>query len=321
MLDALQSLKADAHPRITLVRTGGLGDTVLVLPALTWLREHLVHAHLTLVGSHWAEALLPFMSFPLEVVRFDSPRLAPLFGPGQGEDAPGVFSEADVVIIYTASPAHEWIRNVSHACQGSVITWSSAPAGRCHAAVHFAQALAGGFLELSDVPAPTLRVPKDARIWAGDWLQAGAGSRVRLTAIHPGSGGARKCWPPECFAELAEKLHTSILLIEGPADAEACSRVRASMPSAVPVVEAKGLNLVETAALLEQCTLYVGNDSGLSHVAAAFGIPTVAVFGPTDPSVWAPLGRRVETVCSRDGAAWPTLNAVLDAVRRLFSSS
>lgn len=317
MLDALQLLKADANPRITLVRTGGLGDTVLVLPALTWLREHLVHARLTLVGSHWTEALSPLISFPLEVVRFDSPTLMPMFACKPTAAPLGVFSDADALIIYTASPGADWVRNAGRACRGPVVIWPVTPTEKCHAAVHFVQALTSYPLELSDLPTPMLRAPKDARIWAGDWLQAGAGSRVGLTAIHPGSGGVRKCWPPECFAELAEKLHTSILLIEGPADAEACSRVRASMSSAVRVVEAKGLTLVETAALLEQCTLYVGNDSGLSHVAAALGIPTVAVFGPTDPSVWAPRGRGVEAVCARDGAAWPTLNAVLETAGRL----
>jgi len=320
MVDVLEALKANARPRITLVRTGGLGDTLLVLPALAWLRERLSCAHLTLVGSHWAEALLPFLSFPIEVVRFDSPLLIPLFGPGAVEDVPGVFSEADVVVIYAASPTHDWIRNVTHACRGSVVTWSSAPAGGCHAAMHFTQALARGSLESSDVPTLRLHVPQVARIWARDWLQARTGSPVRLTAIHPGSGGPWKCWPPECFAELAWKVHTAILLVEGPADAEACSRVRASLSSAVRVVEAKGLSLVEIAALLELCTPYVGNDSGLSHLAAALGIPTVAVFGPTDPSVWAPRGRRVAVVCSPDGTAWPTPNAVLEVARRLWET-
>jgi ADP-heptose:LPS heptosyltransferase len=87
------------------------------------------------------------------------------------------------------------------------------------------------------------------------------------------------------------------------------------------VLEAIGLSLVETAALLERCTLFVGNDSGLSHLAAALGIPTVAVFGPTDPSVWAPRGRRVEAVRTSDGTAWPTVNAVMEAVAHLSRAS
>lgn len=302
------------------MRTGGLGDTILVLPALTWLRERLVKAHLTFVGTHWAEALLPLFPSPLEVVRFDSPRLTRVFGSGPVADTSGMFAEADAVIIYTATPEGDWIRNVSHACQGPVITWPIIPAGKCHAALHFAQALAGASLESSDVPTPTLRVPLEPRAWAEAWWKVRFESGGPPVAIHAGSGGARKCWPAEQFAELAGKLAAPILLIEGPADAGACSRVRALMSSAVPVVEARGLSLLETAALIEQCKLYVGNDSGLAHLAAALGIPTVAVFGPTDPSVWAPLGRRVEAVCSKEGAAWPTLNTVLEAVARLQST-
>jgi ADP-heptose:LPS heptosyltransferase len=317
MVDALESRRADAELRITLVRSGGLGDTVLVLPALVWLRKHLCGAHLTLVGSHWAEALSPLLPFPLEVVCFDSSLLTPLFGPDPVGDVPDVFSEAAVLVIYTASPLHDWIRNVRRACRGSTIIWPSAPAGSRHAVVHFTQALAAGLLDSSDVPTPTLHAPEVARAWAREWLRAAVGSPVGLTAIHPGSGGSQKCWPPECFAELARKAHTSILLVEGPADVEACSRVRSLISSAVRVVEARGLGLAETAALLEQCTLYVANDSGLSHVAGALGIPTVAVFGPTDPDVWAPLGRAVAVVRAPEGTGWPTPEAVLEAARHL----
>jgi ADP-heptose:LPS heptosyltransferase len=63
---------------------------------------------------------------------------------------------------------------------------------------------------------------------------------------------------------------------------------------------------------------YVGNDSGVSHLAAALGVPTIAVFGPTDPTVWAPLGPKVAVVAPQDDAPWPAVDNVFVAVCRLL---
>jgi len=72
------------------------------------------------------------------------------------------------------------------------------------------------------------------------------------------------------------------------------------------------------AALIARCACYVGNDSGISHVAAGLGVPTVAVFGPTDPAVWGPHGPTVRVVRRRAaGDAWPSVEAVAGAVAAL----
>ncbi len=71
-----------------------------------------------------------------------------------------------------------------------------------------------------------------------------------------------------------------------------------------------GLELAEAGAVLSECALYVGNDSGITHLAAGLGVPTVAVFGPTDPAVWRPLGPRVRVV---RGRPWPTVEEVRGA--------
>jgi ADP-heptose:LPS heptosyltransferase len=66
----------------------------------------------------------------------------------------------------------------------------------------------------------------------------------------------------------------------------------------IGAVTAHNLQLRLLAAVLSKCGAYVGNDSGVTHLAAATGIPTLAIFGPTDPAVWAPLGRNVKVVSS-----------------------
>ncbi len=300
-----------------MVRTGGVGDTLLILPTLQRLRERLGEMELTLVGSHWAEDLHHLIPFPLKVVRFDSPALTPLFAAVPAEDASGVFAQADAVLLYTSDPGGSFAHNVAHNCPGPVITWPTMPAGAHHAAAHFARALEEDLGGAAQLPTPELRVPDSFRSWAREWLEARLGTAARCSTIHPGSGSTAKCWPAENWTELIGLLPAPVVLLEGPADAGVCDRVRARLSVPGSILRAAGLSLLESAALLEQSSLFVGNDSGISHLAAALGLPTVAVFGPTDPSVWAPLGRHVAVVRSPALGPWPAPHEVLAAVESL----
>ncbi len=123
-----------------------------------------------------------------------------------------------------------------------------------------------------------------------------------MVAIHPGSGGARKCWPVAAFAEVIERLWQrgySVLLLAGPADSERINYLRqhlASPPEQTMLTVLVDAPLLEVAQHLRQCQRYLGNDAGITHLAAMLGIPTVALFGPSDPSVWRPVGPDVEVI-------------------------
>jgi heptosyltransferase-3 len=99
--------------------------------------------------------------------------------------------------------------------------------------------------------------------------------------LHPGSGSPGKCWP--YFRELANRLDRVSFLI-GPAEPEFDT-------GAYPRLE--NLPLREVARELASAQGFIGNDSGITHLAAYLGCPTIAIFGPTDPGVWGPVGRRV----------------------------
>lgn len=105
-------------------------------------------------------------------------------------------------------------------------------------------------------------------------------SQSQRIILHPGSGGAFKVWPH--FTALAAALPSAAVLL-GPADAP--------LDTANPRIE--NLALTDVAELLRQCRIFVGSDSGITHLAAYWGAPTVALFGPTDPQIWGPIGRRV----------------------------
>jgi heptosyltransferase-3 len=103
-----------------------------------------------------------------------------------------------------------------------------------------------------------------------------------FAVIHPFSGSARKNWPLERYRELARRLEMSVRWCAGPEE---------QLDDAVRID-----NLHELASWFSTARLYIGNDSGITHLAAATGVPVVAIFGPTDPAVWAPRGERVRVV-------------------------
>ena len=121
--------------------------------------------------------------------------------------------------------------------------------------------------------------------------------------IQPGSGSPAKCWP--WFTELAAKLD-SVRFILGPAEGD--------FRTPFPVLRNRPLR--ELTVELCRCRGYVGNDSGITHLAAYLGGPTVALFGPTDPALWGPIGRRV-TVLRKHPLASIGVDDVVEAVRRL----
>jgi hypothetical protein len=118
---------------------------------------------------------------------------------------------------------------------------------------------------------------------------------LKPVIIHPGSGGAQKCWQLDNFLSVARMLASEgieVVFLLGPAEMERFGA------SAMAKIGAAGrllanLSLADVLAVLSCARGYVGNDSGITHLSAALGIRTVAVFGPTDPAVYGPVGPAV----------------------------
>lgn len=113
--------------------------------------------------------------------------------------------------------------------------------------------------------------------------------------IHPGSGGARKCWPIEGFIEIARCLterSIDVQFVLGPAEIERWPPSR--IDELFTIAPTATLHDIDALCeLLMECRAFLGNDSGVSHLAAWLGLPVVALFGPTDASIWRPLGPRI----------------------------
>ncbi len=138
-----------------------------------------------------------------------------------------------------------------------------------------------------------LRLPEESLASGRDfWAEHEVKEGDRIIAIHPGSGSPGKNWNPKNFAQVADwaSERSKVLLVIGPAD-DGVEEVKRAMKKAKPII-ANHPPLAQLAGVLKACTAYLGNDSGVTHLAAILGIPTIAIFGPTDPAVWGPRGSR-----------------------------
>ena len=121
----------------------------------------------------------------------------------------------------------------------------------------------------------------------------------KCIALHPGSGGAHKCWPVKHFATVIEALwhhKVAVLLLAGPAEQERLAELRHLLPAHPDPNLLRilvDMPLLGVSSQLQHCQCYLGNDSGLTHLVAMLGISTIALFGPSDPLIWQPVGPSV----------------------------
>ncbi|WNM60339.1 glycosyltransferase family 9 protein [Candidatus Nitrospira neomarina] len=118
-----------------------------------------------------------------------------------------------------------------------------------------------------------------------------------LILLHAGSGSRYKCASPLLWASIVKDLMTAqpkwhICLVGGPADNDSLRNVQ-SLLTQFECNILTGMDLLQIGEYLQHAKLFIGHDSGLSHLAASFGVPSVLMFGPTDPGKWAPRGNHV----------------------------
>jgi heptosyltransferase-2 len=160
---------------------------------------------------------------------------------------------------------------------------------------------AGWLDQLIDESHITLRVSDAARQRATQiLLEAGAKPNARRIAVGAGASyGSAKCWPPDRFAKalnaLLSRTDADIILFGTPGELPVFTAIAAELQR--PPINLTGkTSIADLPALLSQCHLFLGNDSGAMHVAAAVGLPVVAIFGPTDPQGTAPVTPRLTIV-------------------------
>lgn len=146
------------------------------------------------------------------------------------------------------------------------------------------------------LPAVNISLSPDALKWREEFSQRYKIEKKALLVMAPGSGAREKNWPAAYFTIIGrwwrERTGGQVIVVLGPVEQERGGFDQFSEE----LVVARHLNLAQVAAILSRCDVYVGNDSGITHLAAALGAPTVAIFGPSDARLWAPRGARVSVL-------------------------
>jgi ADP-heptose:LPS heptosyltransferase len=289
--------------KVLIIHSGGIGDLLLALPAMRRFRHAFPCATLEMMGRPERLALVAFDLRASFLHSIDQAGMSYFYL----EDAPlppglcSFFSSFGRVLSFGRSGAETLSKNLKKAGAGRVLTLSSFPPGgvRVHVSDYLVESL-GREGNGGEMPDPPLRLPEEASALARDYLDGfGEKGKKQILAIHPGSGSPAKNWPAKNFAAVADWAaeRIEILLLTGPAE-EGGEEVRRAMKKADPLT-AENLPLISLAGLLNRSRVYLGNDSGITHLAASLGLPTVALFGPTDPALWGPRGAAVRTLRER----------------------
>ena len=339
LLEAKGAQLAKEIQRAVILQPGALGDCILTLPLAKLIKQALDLGGVDIIGHAEYVGILPERSCVDGIRSIDSAELHRLFvEPGKFDLADHdplihTFIDYSWIISFLGEPDGDFEQNLifttncSHSAE--IITLSLKPpmGKRQHVAEFFVEQFArhsGLSAEQTkiDEKGILIRVTDADRDCGVDLLeQAGIDLSKRLVVVHPGSGGRKKCWHLDNFltvAKTSRSQETEVVLLLGPAEVE---RLRPSEKVRIHGVAKcmAHLSLTQVVGLLSCADAFVGNDSGVTHLAGAMGLRTVALFGATEPAVCRPLGPAVTVVHDpgNDFAQRPSpalQKAVLDAL-------
>ncbi len=281
---------------ILVIRPGAIGDALLAFPVLKALREQYAGMPITLVSN--AQVLPLALAFGVAEQTFDFQDIhwSELFS------TTGLRTSSMLALLKQTDLAICWMRDPD-----GIVERNLNMSGVKHVLIAPGRPSDGERIHIVDYLANTVGIPIVGTqfIAPSSWPTPNSVSNDptdRSVAVHPGSGAAQKCWPTSRFAAVIKRLwqqNRSVLLLAGPADSESVHDVLQQLSSPPTPVMLKLLTnapLMEVARQLQLCRCYLGNDSGITHLAALLGIPTIAIFGPTDPAVWRPVGPFVKVL-------------------------
>ncbi len=272
--------------RTLVISQGALGDLTLSFPALLALAERTGRAPDLVCRPEWAAAPLR-LGIAARVISTEKSIVTGLFADPPTPSSLEFLRDYDGIILFSFS------RLLESACAASGAKVARiAPRPESGAAVHVARHLWNGLAtagllppapgKLSDFPALARnKVEEEARA-------------ARPVLLHPGAGSLRKRWFLPGFVEVFKRLRKRGIparFLAGPAEEDLAERLAAlGVPPEDIALSGSADQLMD---LLEDSAALVGNDSGVTHLAAFMGLPAVALFGPSDPARWRPLGPRV----------------------------
>jgi len=296
----------EALGKILVIRGGAIGDFILALPVLAALRRQFPLAALEVLGYPHIVQLALAGGLADHVRSIEARPLAGFFAPHATLDRElaDYFAGFSLIISYLFDPDATFRVNVAKCSRAQFILGPHRPdeASNAHATDVFLQPLAKlGIINPDPIPQLRLNGGFASTASTKEVQRQNLSGGAAVLALHPGSGSERKNWPEEKWAEFASRLSDvsdcRFLLVGGEAEGDRLTRLSARLPSE-RVELAQSLPLVDLAFRLRQCRAFVGHDSGISHLAAALGVPVLVLWGNTNQAVWRPRGDRVKIVQS-----------------------
>jgi len=308
-------------PRILILRGGALGDFVLTLPAIRALRRHWPLAAIELLAHPGFAGLAVEAGLVNRARSLDAAGLAQWFVPRRiwPERERSEIASFDLILSYLGDVAGVVQANLRTA--GAPLVKACSPiVAAGHAVDHFLRPVMDLGIAAPSGAGPLLVWPEALRQQGRQALKE-MGLAGNVISLHPGSGSIRKNWPAEKFLLLADRVRHCLgarpLFVLGEADTAAAQTLLTLKP-AVPVFINRTLK--EVASVLAASRGYVGNDSGITHLAAALGIPVVALFGPTDAERWGPRGAQVGILRGREPTSEALAAIEPDAVLQVLAN-
>jgi heptosyltransferase III len=304
---------AGKRGKILVIRGGAIGDFILTLPAITALRQTFPDTHLELLG-YPRLAELARASGLIDAFRSIEARPLARFFARNAELDPewsAYFESFNVIISYLFDPDDIFKTNIAGTSKAQFIQGPHRPdeTQNIHATAVFLKPLERLAIFDAD-PIPKLTIAPREELAA------------QSLAVHPGSGSEKKNWPEANWLELLHSIlssrSTNILLVGGEAEGDRLHRIQSALPPG-RVQLARNLPLSSLAELLVQSRAFAGHDSGITHLAAALGLPVLSLWGPTNESIWRPLGPNVHLL-QAPNADLPSLDptTVASALAQLF---
>jgi heptosyltransferase III len=299
--------------RILVIRGGAIGDFILTLPALKALREAYPNAHIEILGYKHIAALAENRFYAQAVRSIEYGPLSSFFARNSNLSAElaDYFASFDLIVSYLYDPDRVFENNLRRCGVENLLRGPAKILENSgHAARQLAQPIEELQIKVADLT-EKLFLSADDRRFAQEFLR---GSSPPIVAIHPGSGSKEKNWPLENWIELVSskgglsmakgelghlEKQLSLVVVSGEADQPQTAKLENTWKDR-DVYFAKNLPLPQLAAVLEH-TIFVGQDSGISHLAAAAGATCSLLFGPTDPNVWAPRNENVHVLRAQNG--------------------
>jgi len=294
--------------KVLIRATNWVGDALMALPALRAVRKRYPEADIAIVARPYVADIYRDQEICNQLIAYD-PKGAHRGFSGRERLASEVRARKfDVALLLQNAFDAAWLawrakipERIGYARDGrSFLLTKAVPVPRsgeipAHEKFYYLELLrrAGWLDSLPEESLIGLRVPEEKLRSASEFLRI-SGVRPGVMRIAVGAGasyGSAKCWPPSRFAEVANRLQAKadadVILFGTAAEASVSAAISVEMRR--PPIDLTGKTAItDLPALLTQCHLFIGNDSGAMHVAAAVGLPIVAVFGPTDPEGTSP---------------------------------